>query len=438
MKDNNKDEFSGTSPFYDVESYINKGKREYQEDHCDWDFNYLIVADGVGGLAKGNVASKLVVTHTAEFIESGLPAIEDINHWANELVNHISDALNRYVANYNEASGMGSTMVLAVKISEYLVVIHVGDSRLYHISELGEIKWKTKDHSLVQELVDAEMITEEQAATHPRKNVITRVLQATDKAPSKPTVNILENFSKGDRLFLCSDGVVESWTNSGLEAIMGNPELTNSDIIKEIKNYAAKNSSDNNTAILANIGWDFVPIPANLTSMDLAATSSATGLGSTRTESKEKNLKNESSPSKLNKKTYKAFILLSLFAAIVFGVYWGSSFLSSDTDEKNESKIEAVENENDSDAETTTKTYSENENGSDSETTTETDSENENDSDAETTTKTDSENDHDSNLDMSDEPDPKNENPLDSATVHETGPRIESDTTLNSGNNNGS
>lgn len=238
--------------FEKISSHINQGKRNYQEDSFTFGDNYLLVSDGVGGLAKGDIASGIVTSVWEEALVQHKIVLDDLNDNVQSIVNHTIHALNNYASDQTESMGMGATLACVVIIDGQVVAIHVGDSRIYHFSKEGQIKWRSTDHSLVQELVTEGVITEEEATKHPRRNVITRVLQAKNGHETKAAVHLLDNVVTGDMVMVCSDGVIESWSDTGLSSvIMGHQEV--SDIIKIIGVHCAENSGDNNTALMAII-----------------------------------------------------------------------------------------------------------------------------------------------------------------------------------------
>ena len=99
-------------------------------------------------------------------------------------------------------SGMGTTVVVALVKNDKAVIAHVGDSRVYIINET--IKQLTRDHSVVQSLIESGKITPEDAKVHPRKNIITRALGAEEKVAVDSSVI---DISDGDTLLLCTDGL---------------------------------------------------------------------------------------------------------------------------------------------------------------------------------------------------------------------------------------
>ena len=187
-------------------------KRSNNEDNY-WvpprDFNaellkargYLcLVADGMGGHAKGEVASQMAV----DLIPQLYYADTDMNFAAS--LNRAFRRANDEVFNAGrdaDKAGMGTTVVATIAWLDQVIVAHVGDSRIYLISQ-GQCKPLTRDHSQVQELVDQGLLTPEQARTHPYHNVITRAIGVF--AETEPEINQVA-WQPGDALLLCSDGL---------------------------------------------------------------------------------------------------------------------------------------------------------------------------------------------------------------------------------------
>lgn len=235
--------------------HTHQGNREYQEDSFAHGDGYILVSDGVGGLSKGDVASGIVKTVWQEALNHRKIILAELERSVQSIVHETMVALFKYASEYPESEGMGATLACASIIESKMVAIHVGDSRIYHFSRDGQLKWRSKDHSLVQELVTGGIITEDEAATHPRRNVITRVLQAKEGHETKASVQVLDRLETGDIIMVCSDGIVESWSDVGISSvIMGHQNIN--DIIKVIGDHSAMNSKDNNTALIGEIELD--------------------------------------------------------------------------------------------------------------------------------------------------------------------------------------
>lgn len=166
-----------------------------------------VVCDGMGGEQAGNIASglaaKAFITHVSEKISTSKlkkPDIRAIMVQACDEANHLVYEYSCFDSNY---TGMGTTLVAAVVCDGGTFVLNVGDSRAYKISN-KKMSQITKDHSMVQEMLDRGELTPEEARNHPRKNVITRALGVDENVPSDIFTPRLQ---KGDLLLLCSDGL---------------------------------------------------------------------------------------------------------------------------------------------------------------------------------------------------------------------------------------
>ncbi|MDP4115258.1 MAG: Stp1/IreP family PP2C-type Ser/Thr phosphatase [Bacteroidota bacterium] len=168
------------------------------------DFGTLVVVcDGMGGHKGGSVASRVAVEVIKSHFESLGTEFDPKEELKNALIKANATILQK-AAEDSELTGMGSTAVLLLIQEEVCYYAHVGDSRIYHIRS-KEIKQITKDHSLVQQMVDAGMITEDAAKNHPKKNVITRALGS--EGNSEPEVSEELPLCKNDKFLLCSDGL---------------------------------------------------------------------------------------------------------------------------------------------------------------------------------------------------------------------------------------
>ena len=184
----------------------------------DKDRAVLTLCDGIGGEKAGEIASSMAcsrfMSHALEaFDESIVPLSVDIAResaaWANLCV---------YGRAYSDdaCSGMGTTLVAAVINGMDAAVVNVGDSRCYWIAE-GQLQQITRDHSWVQEQVDIGAITPQQAAKHPRKNLITRALGVDERIKLD-----ISSYPLGgkEKILLCSDGLTNFVSDERIAALM--------------------------------------------------------------------------------------------------------------------------------------------------------------------------------------------------------------------------
>ncbi|MFG6148964.1 Stp1/IreP family PP2C-type Ser/Thr phosphatase [Halobacillus sp. B23F22_1] len=164
-----------------------------------------VVADGMGGHRAGDVASQLAVSalHKKWEKTEHIQHPEDAEYWMLDAIFEVNRKILSHSEEHEECRGMGTTVVVALCSEQFTTIGHIGDSRVY-LANIDGFKRVTEDHSLVNELVRSGQISEEQAETHPRKNVLLKAL-GTDENIS-PDIMTLE-FEKDDRLLLCSDGL---------------------------------------------------------------------------------------------------------------------------------------------------------------------------------------------------------------------------------------
>lgn len=168
--------------------------------------SWAVVCDGMGGVHGGKIASSTAIDMVSRKIKKCYNPSMSIGSVENLLLSSITTAncivFDRGTGD-SELEGMGTTIVAAIIKDGEACIAHVGDSRAYKISN-GEIELITKDHSLVQEMLDLGQITASELKNHPRKNIITRAMGVEEKIEIE--FNTVE-FAKGDVLLLCSDGL---------------------------------------------------------------------------------------------------------------------------------------------------------------------------------------------------------------------------------------
>ncbi len=194
--------------------------------------NLLVVADGMGGAAAGDLASAVA----AKEARDGNRRLDDehlLEHMAG-IVQRANDKLADLIESDPELDGMGTTFSGAAFSGTLLGIAHIGDSRGYLLRD-GELRQLTHDHSWVQSLIDEGRITPEQAATHPHRSLILKVLNgAGDTDPDFFELHV----RKGDRLLFCSDGnislVLAQVVPQSDELDAAEPQLAGSALEREI------------------------------------------------------------------------------------------------------------------------------------------------------------------------------------------------------------
>ena len=179
-------------------------------------FLLLAVADGMGGHAKGEEASKIALNAIARAVIPDLLNNTPFTKILEKGIQNANQDILDYTAKNPEASGMGTTSVCAVVKDNQIHLANVGDSRAYRVSD-DEICRVTKDHSYVQALIDEDEITEEQAREHPRKNEITR---AVGIMPSIEVDTMKLTLDSDESLLLCCDGVIAHLSDDDIHKII--------------------------------------------------------------------------------------------------------------------------------------------------------------------------------------------------------------------------
>jgi protein phosphatase len=210
-----------------VASKTHEGKqRPKNEDSCyvSPDERVFVVADGMGGALGGARASKLTVEAVAQLWDDRRPHSTDteaIKQWLQDAVALANRSVFSVAEQDASVRGMGTTVVVAVQSEDHkLQIAHVGDSRAYLVRK-GKPTLLTQDHSVVQEMVRAGRLTEEQARINPYKNLITRCLGHDDKVEVDLTpVEVKEE----DWIVLCTDGLPTVLRDEQIGSLVGQQE----------------------------------------------------------------------------------------------------------------------------------------------------------------------------------------------------------------------
>ena len=177
--------------------------RKSNQDSGYAGYNFFFVADGMGGHAGGDIASAII----AQSVARADREYEDTDQASSQVVEALLEANQKLadtVSEHAELKGMGTTFSGIVFTGDLVTVTHIGDSRVYMVSE-DKVSQVTKDHTFVQRLVDTGRITPEEALTHPRRSVLMRVLGDVEISPELDTE--VFKVAAGDRWMLCSDGL---------------------------------------------------------------------------------------------------------------------------------------------------------------------------------------------------------------------------------------
>lgn len=216
----------------------------------DTGYTMCVVCDGMGGPGGGRLASTIAVETFLDACQGNLRSGMDAQE-VRQVADFAVAAANRAVYQRSQTDpslkGMGTTLVSVVTWDDQALVSNVGDSRAYLIRPEEGISRVTRDHSLVERLVEMGNITEEQARCHPDRNLITRALGPEEGALSD---SYLLHMEAGDYLLLCTDGLVETATDQEMEQEILHGGDPNGCLDRLLALSKRRGAADNVTAVL--------------------------------------------------------------------------------------------------------------------------------------------------------------------------------------------
>ena len=242
---------------YNCDSHVGK-VRKNNEDYCmgeiiqteDDCIGIFALADGMGGHKKGEVASKIAVDSIIDFLKENILKscgikMDYLDDVIKQGYNYANQKIFDKVSEDSSCEGMGTTLVVAVIYKDDMIMANVGDSRGYLLHN-DEFRRITRDHSVVEELVNANLITEEEARVHPRRNQITRAMGAEEII----IVDIFrEKVEKGDMILLATDGLTGCVEDDDIKNII-KQDKDIKEICEDLINQANDNSGKDNISVI--------------------------------------------------------------------------------------------------------------------------------------------------------------------------------------------
>lgn len=210
-----------------------------------------MVADGMGGHNAGEVASKMTTMIVKDcIIRKFNPQMScmELGDLIKRAFIEANSELFEYARHHENAKGMGTTASMGFIYKNKLVAVHVGDSRIYAVSE-GEIRQITTDHSYVQELLSRGQISGDAAKNHPQKNLITRAV-GTD---STIKVDVIIDDYRGETVFICSDGLSNLVSDEQIMTILNEHEDLQAGVEALVALANKKGGNDNITCLAFDI-----------------------------------------------------------------------------------------------------------------------------------------------------------------------------------------
>ncbi|MCX7943005.1 MAG: Stp1/IreP family PP2C-type Ser/Thr phosphatase [Deltaproteobacteria bacterium] len=223
--------------------------RAVNEDYYGYfhlaNYDILVIADGMGGHRGGKIASKIAVDAVREYFETHLKDGRPIE----SMIDEAFGVANRMIRDFASANpglyGMGATAICLVVENNKAFYRHLGDCRLYLIRD-EKIKRLTKDHTLVQKLLDDGIITLAESFFHPERNIVSKALGGRFYLEFDEPIGFLEMVN-GDRLLMCSDGLFDSISDEEILELAKHGDIQN--CVQELINEANRRGGNDNITV---------------------------------------------------------------------------------------------------------------------------------------------------------------------------------------------
>lgn len=202
----------------------------------------LAVADGMGGHRCGEVASSIAISYLGKHFQETFRNMnkEDAVEWIRQSVKEINRLIFNHAEEHPESKGMGTTLVLAISTNDYVLFGNIGDSSGFAMKD-NHIHKITYDHTLVNLLVTAGELTEEQAKDHPKRNVLMKALGANDPVE----IDIFDCDIEVSDILLCSDGLTNMLDQESIERVLLSDYSVEDKVIRLIKKAINRGGTDN-------------------------------------------------------------------------------------------------------------------------------------------------------------------------------------------------
>jgi PPM family protein phosphatase len=232
---------------YAAKSDVGMVRRE-NEDSGYAGRTLLVVADGMGGHAAGELASSTAVATLAELDSEDLPA-GDVLTALDDAMLTSAERIAQFIQADPSRAGMGTTLTAVLWRGGRIALIHVGDSRAYLLRD-GELSQITHDHTYVQTLIDSGRITADEARTHPKRNLLLRAIDGTGVPEGETSIREAQ---VGDRYLLCSDGLCGVVTDAAIEAVLAQVPDPTAAVTELVDLALSAGAPDNVTAVIADV-----------------------------------------------------------------------------------------------------------------------------------------------------------------------------------------
>lgn len=297
---------TGNQKLFQFGNHTDVGKvREANEDYLGYfetgNGHLFVVCDGMGGHAGGATASQLAVEGIRRFFEHGF--YDNIPEALRQSIMYANQQIYAHASQNAHLRGMGTTCVAVMIRNDEIWYAHVGDSRLYLHNSRG-LQRLTKDHSVVQEMIEEGLLREEEAENHPRKNQLTRALGTVPDIKVEVCKQLLHP-SPGDTLLLCTDGLNGMISDNTIGSILSENISVQHKALKLVQQANDAGGSDN--------------ITVQLIQFDTAAAGGMANDMTTTSKTKHKKTKVQAAP--VQQKIDPALILLGVLVSIVIVLF---------------------------------------------------------------------------------------------------------------------
>src|SRR6478672_3054501 len=230
---------------------LNESRPENEDSYLDQPgFGIFAVADGVGGAQAGEVASQMATEILSEAF-ANMPEMADPEEVMQAAISKANEAIFEMSTQLQQLSKMATTIVALHVSGDIATIGHVGDSRLYRFTPGGKIIQETQDHSIVAEEVRAGRMTEEQAASHPSRNIISRALGAEPSVEIDLKTIMIE---PGTAFLLCTDGITRHISDDEMFSVLRSDGQATSACARLKDLCYERGAEDNLTAVVVHVG----------------------------------------------------------------------------------------------------------------------------------------------------------------------------------------
>lgn len=234
---------------YKVQTITSKSRlHKNNEDSFLVSDDFIIVADGMGGECDGDIASRMaidaVVDHLSKFPEGSSES--DVRKLLDGAIEHADSKILEYIDRNPDSFGMGTTILITMRRNDRFFISWCGDSHCYSYDN-GHLKSLTKDHSYVQELIDAGHISVKESFAHPDNNLITRYVGG-GKETCAPDFKF-HNLSESETIIMCSDGLSGYCQLKDIEEVISSNKNV-SQLPKQLHDLAISHGSDDDITIV--------------------------------------------------------------------------------------------------------------------------------------------------------------------------------------------